>query len=345
MLGTTLFSIGAVVAILMYHPFWPQPSKEVPTVPSGFTWGMSWHPYPGDASKDWNSLQELNIGLVRIDASFRELYPQPGKLELTKFTRLQQLVAEGKKRGFQMMINLGTYPDWSLQMLKKDPEGFFKNYRTYVKAVVEGLGDQVAYYQMGNEINTILDPIPQQWDGRICREARAIIDAYKPLNPAWKVKTVINFCDSFYIPWKGELKRLLDEASPSIDVIGYDFYPGNYSYPHDWGAWSLDYISEMMQKYQKEGAICETGCLALFGEGRQARWISESTRAMLQAIKRSPVSDRYVFAIFYELTDSFGQPFWMPATESSFGIIAQDGRRKPGFGALQEVILKSGAKK
>jgi hypothetical protein len=62
---------------------------------------------------------------------------------------------------------------------------------------------------------------------------------------------------------------------------------------------------------------------------------------MVREIMQSPSRDRYLFAIFYELSDSFGQPFWMPATEASFGIMAQDGRRKPGFRALQEVITET----
>lgn len=342
-----LLPLGFV--ILAYHPFWPDPAYRVPAdLPRRFTWGIAWHPVLSQPERfstnaQLEAAQELGMGLLRFDVRWADLQPGPGQLARAKLPAYRAMLRDCRDRGFQAKVNLGSYPDWAIALLKRDPEAFFEQYRRYVEAVVTALGPKVDYYQLGNEFNTILDPIPAQYDARVFREAKAVIARHQALQPAWKVKTVINVCDTFYLPWKGALEGVLEEASGAIDVIGYDFYPGNYSHLNDWGAWpQISYLSELMQRYDKDGAICETGCLAFFGEGRQARWIRESTRAMLGAIARSPVKDRFLFAAYYELVDADKLPaWWLPHTEATFGLISTDGRRKPGFEALREVVTET----
>lgn len=339
--------IGFVV--LAYHPFWPTGTHRVPSeLPRQFTWGIAWHPVDSQPARfsrgsQLDSARELGMGLMRFDVRWADLQAAPGKLDRAKLSYHQALLRESLERGFQIKVNLGSYPAWAIALLQTDPEAFFTAYRAYVDAVLTALGPEVDYYQLGNEFNTILDPIPAEHDARVFREAKAVIARHQARYPQWRVKTVINVCDTFYLPWKETLEGVLEAASPAIDVIGYDFYPGNYSHLHDWGAWpQIDYLSELMQRYDKDGAICETGCLAFFGEGRQARWIQESTRAMLGAIARSPVKDRFLFAAYYELVDADKLPaWWLPHTEATFGLVTTTGRRKPGFEALREVIAET----
>lgn len=343
--------IPAVLAVLAYHPLWPAGAAQVPAdVPRRFTWGIAWHPVLSRPARfapadQLAAARELGMGLLRFDARWSDLQPRPGELDRSKLPYFQALLRDCREQGFQAKVNLGSYPDWAIDLLKRDPEAFYAEYRRYVDAVVGALGTEVAYYQLGNEFNTILDPIPAEHDARVFRAAKAVIARHQARHPLWKVKTVINVCDTFYLPWKGALEGVLEEASGAIDVIGYDFYPGNYSNLDDWGAWpQIAYLSELMQRYDKDGAICETGCLAFLGEGRQARWIRESTRAMLAAIARTPVKDRFLFAAYYELVDADKLPaWWLPHTEATFGLITTDGRRKPGFEALREVVAETHA--
>lgn len=337
------------LAILAYRPFGPAAAQPVSAdVPRRFTWGIAWHPvmsqperFPPAAQLD--AAKDLGMGLLRFDVRWADLQPEPGALDRRKLPYYQGLMRDCLDRGFQTKVNLGSYPAWAITLLKDDPEAFFAAYRRYVEATVEALGPQVDYYQLGNEFNTILDPIPAEHDARVFREAKAVIARYQARHPEWKVKTVINVCDTFYLPWKDTLEGVLREASAAIDVIGYDFYPGNYSHLNDWEAWpEIGYLSELMQRYDKDGAICETGCLAFLGEGRQARWIEASPRAMLRAIARSPVKDRFLFAAYYELVDADKLPaWWLPHTEATFGLITNTGRRKPGFQALREVVSET----
>ncbi len=335
--------------ILAYHPFWPQGGRQVPPdMPRTFTWGIAWHPVESQPERlpraaQLEAARELGMGLMRFDARWADLQKAPGELDKSALRYHQDLLRECLDRGFQVKVNLGSYPAWAIDLLKKDPEAFYVQYRRYVDAVLTALGPKVDYYQLGNEFNTILDPIPAEHDARVFREAHAVLERHRAAHPEWKVKTVINVCDTFYLPWKGTLEGVLEEASAAIDVIGYDFYPGNYSHLHDWGAWpQIGYLSDLMLRYDKDGAICETGCLAFFGEGRQARWIQESTRAMLGAIARSPAKDRFRFAAYYELVDADKLPaWWLPHTEATFGLLTTTGRRKPGFEALREVISET----
>ncbi len=348
-------SVLGLLGALIYHPFsgalGPQ-SRSVQAlpaiaaeVPPDLVWGVSWHPerlmdLPGGYRSQLKAVEDLGVGLIRFDVHWNRMQPQAGQpLDVKELPYFRALIADARARNLQVKVNLGGYPSWAVERIHQDPEAFYAAYRPYVRTVVEALGTGVDYYQMGNEFNTILDPIPEAQDGRLFREARAEIDRARAARPGWGVKTVINACDTFYLPWKDDLERVLEEASASIDVIGYDFYPGNYSHPHDWSAWhTLDYLSGLMERYDKEGAICETGCPAFLGEGRQARWITESATALRQAIAASPARDRFRFAVFYELADDPHIKAWPPPTENTFGLVASDGRRKPGFEAFRQVV-------
>lgn len=321
----------------------PRPAEAA--FPQDFLWGISWHP---DALTEGRSLEvakELGVGLLRFDVMWSDFQPVPGPFHPEQLALTRTRVRNCRKQGFTVKVNLVGYPSWALELLKRDPEAFFVQYRQYVRSVVETLGDQVDFYQIGNEFNTLFDPVPAEWDARVFREAGTEIERSKQRWPRWQVRRVINACDSFYLPWKRTLEKVLDESGPFIDVIGYDFYPGNYSHFTDWSAWpEIPYLGELAKKYDKEIGICETGCPGFFGEGRQANWIKESTRGMLKAIAASPLRDRFRFAILYELTDSPKRTLWPPPSEATFGMVGLDGRRKPAFDAFQQVIKESGSR-
>ena len=357
--GVGLSTLGLLGA-LVYHPFsLPFAPQALPAIgaavheeiPENLVWGVSWHPerlmdLPEGYQSQLKDAEDLGVGLIRFDVHWNRMQPRSdAELDLKEIPYFRAIVRDAKAKGMQVKVNLGGYPAWAVELVNKDPEAFFARYRPYVRAVLAELGAEVDYYQMGNEFNTILDPIPEELDGRLFREARAEIDAAKARHPGWKVKTVINVCDTFYLPWRDDLERVLAESADAIDVIGYDFYPGNYSHPHDWSAWkTIDYLSGLMERYDKEGAICETGCPAFLGEGRQARWIAESARAMRREIARSSARERFRFAIFYELADDPHFKAWPPPTENTFGLVAPDGRRKPGFEAFRQVVSEGGGR-
>lgn len=332
---------------LGYHPGWPTPRMPLPVMPEGFRWGITWHPDALRATgrslaPQLQALDELGVGLERLDVRWSELEPEPGRFRSEELPFYRALVARAVAHGRQVKLNLGSYPPWALAQLRSEPEAFFASYQAYVTRVVRAMGPAVRYYQLGNEFNTVLDPIPAALDARVCRTAHAVIDAEQARHPGWQVSTVLNACDTFHLPWKGHLEAVLEAASEAIDVIGYDSYPGNYGQLADWGAWpQIRYLGELMARYDKDGAICETGCLSAFGERRQARWIQESPRALLAAIARSPVRARFRFAVFYELADAPQLPFLMPYTEATFGLMSPEGRRKPGFAAFRALVAET----
>lgn len=345
-----LFGIAplAVLATLAYHPFWPAPRAISSDIPKDFQWGISWHPSTEAEgaiapSTQMDAAKDLGVGLLRFDAPWVKLQPTPdAHIDPKLLETIRGQVDGSRARGMQVKVNLGNYPGWAVELLKRDPEAFFARYRAYVAAAVTALGPEVSYYQLGNEFNTILDPIPREHDAQVFLTAREEIDRAKAARPGWQVKTVINVCDTFSIPWHDELEGVMKAASSAIDVVGYDFYPGNYSHLHDWSAWpGLAHVEDVMRRYDKEGGVCETGCLTAFGEQRQARWTAESTRAMLNTIAKSPMKDRFVFGIFYELMDPPKLPFY--PTEGTFGLMTAQGRHKPGFEAFKQVVAETRA--
>lgn len=343
-------SFALVVWTLAYHPFAIATRPLAPiAVSPAFRWGLAWHPdnlrHEGrSAEPQLHELGQLGVGLVRFDIPWRDLEPSSGALATEPLAYYHHLLDESRAQGMQVLVNLGGYPAWAVRLIYEHPDGFFKAYRGYVAAVADAMGPNVAYYQLGNEFNTVLDPIPRELDGRVFREAGAVLNGRRARWPGWSMKTVINVCDTFYLPWKDQLEQVLREASSSVDIIGYDFYPGNYSHLNDWGAWpEIPYLTELMRRYGKDGAICETGCPAILGEGRQARWLAESPRAMLRAISQSPLRDRFRFAVLYELSDAAEPFFWPPPSEGSFGLLRLDGSHKPAFDAVRALVAETRA--
>ena len=94
-----------------------------------------------------------------------------------------------------------------------------------------------------------------------------------------------------------------------------------------------------MTATQLDDAIADRPGGTLHGRIRIPGDKSVSHRAvMLGAIARSPLRDRFRFAVFYELSDAREPFFWPPPSEGSFGLLRLDGSRKPAYEAFREVV-------
>ncbi|MBU6428899.1 MAG: hypothetical protein KGR26_07815, partial [Cyanobacteria bacterium REEB65] len=250
-----------------------------------------------------------------------------------------------------LVVNLCGYPQWALSDLSDRAEAFFAAWQQFVRRVALALADRVAYYQLGNEFNTALDPVPAGKDARVFLAAAAALESASARYPAGSARTVVNpfyGFDQVGSDWSGALSTVLNDATPAIDVLAIDYYPASYDFWDDPGDWSpLCSLATYARRYDKLLAVGETGCpTLLLGEHRQADWYLRALAGLSREVEKDRLAKRMTYVNLFELTDRRSLDlweFWRP-TEITLGLSTQDLRPKAAFFALQHLIANQQSK-
>ena len=346
--GTATLWFGSAIA------WWASMALEVADanfIPFSATW--SWSVNLGKLKPSFlapclDAVSILGAELVRFDADWRDLEPEEGSWSSAQLQWYHTLMEGVRQKGLKAIANLDGYPPWALRELSSHPDRFFNHWHRAVHRMASILGPEVAYYQLGNEFNTILDPIPAKYDGNVMRIARQALDEVFSEHPSWTARTVINpffGFNHFGSEWDGALRQVLDEAADAIDVLALDYYPGSYTpfvRPSDWSP--LANLAQYANEYQKELAVGELGYPTFpWGENRQAAWLKITLDALNREVDRLKIRKRFAFVNIFELMDRSHLDWWelWRPTETSLGIIDTHFRPKRGYWVLREIIDRS----
>ncbi len=291
----------------------------------------------------------LGAGLVRFDIFWSDLEPERGLWLEDRLAWRIGLVDAARRKGLDLIVNLSGYPRWALDELAGDREGFYAAWRSYVGRVAAAARNQVAYYQLDNEFNTILDPLPRNQDVRVFHEGARALQEARARYPTGRARIVINpFYGFSHIgsDWAGALATVVPAATDAIDVIALDDYPGSYDFWND-PRWSrpLEELGYYARRYDKLLAVGETGCPTyLLGDARQAHWYGTALTSLAASVKGLGLTDRFTYVNLFELVD---RPplelweFWRP-TEVTLGLAHRNLVPKAAFYEIQRLIA-SGA--
>lgn len=205
---------------------------------------------------------------------------------------------------------------------------FLKEAKEYASKVAQELGNMTTYYQLGNELNHLADPI-QMWDDP--KYIKALYDGISEHD--YYFKTIVNaFAD--WAQWDYWLKYWLDNVGSCINIVAIDHYQGTWA-PESYDHWSeLDTLFSIAEQYGKQAAIMETGYstysdLIGHGEDEQKDFINSA----LPVIRQKAQQHYLAFVTWYELVDEAWQS--IVPVEWYFGICKDSLSPKLGYNDLK----------
>jgi len=206
----------------------------------------------------------------------------------------------------------------------------------YAKVVASSLWYLVDYYQLGNELNHFINPVPYEVDSAfIAALGRGVNDGDPGLR--YKIVNVIVDLIVEWPYWDNTLRSWLDSAGSFIDIVAIDHYPGTWT-STGWDYWTpLDKLISITQSYNKVPAIMETGypsgdVLGIHSEYNQALYIDVAFGEIMKRAQNTYIA----FLSWYMLWDEM--PWW-EALEKEFpyygwGVLRLDFSKKPAWNTL-----------
>jgi hypothetical protein len=106
-------------------------------------------------------LDDLGVGWVKVQVSWKLFQPYPDQLSEERFADLDALVALAEGNGIQVMLSVSKAPEWSRPTTDQDgPPGDKDLFRQFMQLLAQRYGGGVAAYELWNEPN-----LQREWVG------------------------------------------------------------------------------------------------------------------------------------------------------------------------------------
>lgn len=116
-------------------------------------------------------LNELGVGWVKVQVSWKLFQPYPDQLSEERFADLDALVAQANASNIRVMLGVAKAPEWSRPTTELDgPPGDYALYRDFMQVLAMRYAGQVAAYELWNESN-----LQREWNGTLL-DAAALVD-------------------------------------------------------------------------------------------------------------------------------------------------------------------------
>lgn len=126
-----------------------------------------------DVLFDW--LEELPVGWVKVQVSWKLYEPSPGQLDAFRIDELDRFIARARAAGLQVLLSVAKAPEWSRPTTEMDgPPADYAAFTRFMQALAGRYQGQVAAYELWNEPN-----LQREWNGEPLSAARtaALIQA------------------------------------------------------------------------------------------------------------------------------------------------------------------------
>ena len=113
--------------------------------------------------QDWlfHHLEQLDVGWVKIQLSWKLYQPQPNGYEMERFAELDRFIERANAHNIQVMLGLAKAPEWSRPTTEEDgPPSDYGLFREFAFFVADRYRGQVAAYELWNESN-----LRREWHG------------------------------------------------------------------------------------------------------------------------------------------------------------------------------------
>ena len=106
-------------------------------------------------------LNELDVGWVKTQVSWKLFQPYPDQFSEERFADLDALVAQANASGIRVLLGVAKAPEWSRPTTELDgPPGDYALYRSFMQLLATRYAGQVAAYELWNESN-----LQREWNG------------------------------------------------------------------------------------------------------------------------------------------------------------------------------------
>lgn len=106
-------------------------------------------------------LNELGVGWVKAQVSWKLFQPYPDQFSEERFADLDALVAQANASGIQVMLSVAKAPEWSRPTTEMDgPPADYELYRQFMALLAQRYAGRVAAYELWNEPN-----LQREWNG------------------------------------------------------------------------------------------------------------------------------------------------------------------------------------
>ncbi len=278
------------------------------------------------------SLKNLNIdAIVKSINQIKDKYPQiydreKYQLLVNRYSKLNLAREYAERTGDPQTLLQAWDPCGCYRFM----EDLMQKAYQYSKAVASSFGQDIDYYQLGNELNHPCDLMPAEWDAPfIYWLSQGLYE-----DPTDHIGIINVYAD--WYEWENILKSWLDTLknlpADTIGIVAIDHYPGTWTGTH-WDDWSpLDSLIQIAQKYNKTPAIMETGYPSSgwgHTEEKQASYVDVAFNAIMQRAR----SNYIAFLSWYMLWDEPGSE---ELRYSGWGVLRKDFSKKPAWYKLRD---------
>lgn len=306
------------------------------------------HPCREEGYAALEHIRDLNVSFQRVDFSWEKIEPQRDQWDLDSIKSYDNFLDLLEGMGLDVILIANQYdsaPQWAKDLWSElSPEPFYEEYEEFVEKLAEEFGSKVYYYQLMNECNhfdhTLFGIQAKQCAELFERGHRGLLDGEDVTHPHDNdFKAIVNVFANV-AGWAGWIEDLMEEVTildpDAVDVIAVDHYPGSWAtLPFldpdniDWSP--LHTIDSLIDEYDKEGAIMETGFPTSERESYQREWIYHNLPVLQDEITQwnnDHPDNQYILQAYYELyEEDSGSIMW----EDTFGLMRDDWSKKPGY--------------
>lgn len=352
----------------------PYPTYSGPPIPREQI-GIQLHIHREDDDVLFDWLDDLPVGWVKVQVSWKLYEPSSGQLDAFRFEELDRFIARARQNNLQVLLSVAKAPEWSRPTTEMDgPPGSYTFFTRFMQTLAQRYQGQVAAYELWNEPN-----LQREWNGEplsAARTAELIHAGAQGVRAADENALVISAAPATTGIDDGVIaiddRRFLREmlASGLLRIVdGVGVHPYGWANPPDASAAAPDPVAPSHNNHPSfffaDTLRDYRAILAEAGYPEMPLWSTEFGWASYEGLESTPPAGAeymaYVnewqqaaytlraFALAEELHAggplflwnlNFAPTFGDAFTESAYSILRPDGTPRPLYLALQALATR-----
>lgn len=132
--------------------------------------GIQLHLHREDHDVLFAYLNDLPLGWVKIQVSWKLYEPRPGEWDDYRLDELDRFIRRAREEGLQVLLGVAKAPEWSRPTTEMDgPPGDYALFTRFMEQLARRYQGQVAAYELWNEPN-----LQREWNGEALSAARTV---------------------------------------------------------------------------------------------------------------------------------------------------------------------------